>query len=159
MTDIEEERRLFYVAITRAEKRLRLSFAITRFQYGNLKNNDPSRFLDEVDPQYLKEVKKMGSDEPVGMRFMDNFRRNTNILPKKPLNAPQYTHVPSVNFVQTPSNKLQDGQRVEHQKFGFGVIKSIDHSTRDVRAIVQFEHFGERTLILTFAKLMAVKEG
>ncbi len=149
--DLEEERRLFYVAATRAENRLRLTYSLNRYRFGILKNCEPSRFIDEIDPKFIKETSKQFS-EPASVKggFFSQFKANT---PSKPP-VTQPTHTASANFVPTPAKDLKPGQKVEHQKFGFGVIKAIDTSTPDTRAIVNFDKHGEKTLILTFAKLM-----
>lgn len=157
--DLEEERRLFYVAITRAEQRLRMAYAISRYKYGQLKSCEPSRFLDELDARYLKMTKKVLAEEferKPGSRFIDQFKSPGKTAPKPVINSAGAVHVPSANFVATPPDKLAAGQRVEHQKFGFGEIREIDASGPDKRARVHFDKAGEKTLILSFAKLMVV---
>lgn len=149
--DLEEERRLFYVAVTRAEHRLRLTYSLSRYRYGVLKPCEPSRFLDEIDSKFVKESSKQFS-EPSAVKggFFNQFKAKAPTPP--PVTQP--SHKASENFEPTPAKDLKAGQKVEHQKFGFGVIKAIDTSTPDTRAIVNFDQHGEKTLILTFAKLM-----
>lgn len=151
---LEEERRLFYVAITRAEKNLCLSFATSRFRFGNVRMMEPSRFLNEIDARYLKVEKKLEMDiqEP-SFRFSDQFKRagQRKVTPAAPAIAP---HTPSPDFTPTDIRLLQPGKRVEHPKFGFGIVKDIDLTSPDKKATVIFDHNGEKTMMLGFAKLM-----
>ncbi len=174
--DLEEERRLFYVAITRAEKKLVMSYAETRYQWGRLKPCEPSRFLDEIDPKYLqfaKNIRKAVEDTqrlPQGFVKMSNREQKmpdfgtsnnptpTNILIQRPNVArPQVvgnTYKPSSDFAPSDTKNLAEGDRVEHLKFGFGKVKKIDTNGTDRKATIQFEgSIGEKTLLLSFAKL------
>lgn len=153
---LEEERRLFYVAVTRAEKKLTISYAVTRFRFGSLRGMEPSRFLNEIDTKYLKMVRKFDVEEqqPAAFKFMDQFKRvSKTTAPAKPQIV---AHNPSANFVASQISELKTGQRVEHQKFGFGVIESIDMASPDKKATILFDTNGQKTLILSFAKLMVL---
>lgn len=158
--DLEEERRLFYVAITRAKRKLFLSYALQRYRFGQLKPCEPSRFLDELDPQYLNTAATVA---PKRFSTGGNSIMNTRMQPEKrqparPSNfkrvAVPKKHNASPNFVPSEASLLKAGMKVEHLKFGFGNIESIDESGSDRRARIKFENFGEKTLILSFAKLM-----
>ncbi|MET3125582.1 DNA helicase-2/ATP-dependent DNA helicase PcrA [Arcicella rosea] len=170
--DLEEERRLFYVAITRAEKKLMMSYAESRYQYGRLKPCEPSRFLDEIDPQYLQFAKNIRRPEekpaPQGFVRMTNREQkapdfgtsnkptSTASLIAKPAPRPVVgnTYIPSQDFVPSDTKNLIEGDRVEHLKFGFGKVKKIDVNGTDRKAVIQFEGtIGEKTLLLSFAKL------
>ena len=170
--DLEEERRLFYVAITRAEKKLMMSYAESRYQYGRLKPCEPSRFLDEIDPQYLQFAKNIRRPEerpaPQGFVRMTNREQkapdfgtsnkptSTASLIAKPAPRPVVgnTYIPSQDFVPSDTKNLVEGDRVEHLKFGFGKVKKIDVNGTDRKAVIQFEGtIGEKTLLLSFAKL------
>lgn len=157
--DLEEERRLFYVAITRAEKRLRLAYALSRYRFGQIQPCEPSRFLMEIDPQFLNMAQPFFVEEgtKVGsVRMTDQFKRPAAAAkPAASANAP--THNPSSNFAPSPVHLLAAGQKVEHQKFGFGRVIQIEDATGDKRAKIQFDTVGEKVLILTFAKLMIVE--
>lgn len=153
---LEEERRLFYVAITRAEKTLTLSFATMRFRYGTMRFMEPSRFLNEIDAQFLKVEKRVEKETPPpAFRFSDQFKKPgaRGSLPP-PSTVP---HTPSPNFTPTDIRLLQPGKRVEHQKFGFGVLKEIDLNSPDKKATVVFDKNGEKTMMLGFAKLMMLE--
>lgn len=172
--DLEEERRLFYVAITRAEKRLYLTYAETRYQYGRLKPCEPSRFMDEIDGKYIhlsraaaRRMAEMqrSTERPTPAAFLRNIAskaaQNGGSQEKKApptrSGAPQTTHVPSPDFRASDPRKLASGQRVEHQKFGFGTVKLISNDQNGAKAVVQFDNQGEKTLLLGFAKLRIVE--
>lgn len=165
--DLEEERRLFYVAITRAEKRLHLSYALQRYRFGSLISCESSRFLEELDPQYIFTVKK--SNELGGSNdFLSNtpsqsssFTRNLRKSKNSGGGGSSFTRVPkkrehkqSANFIASNPDELGVGMKVEHQKFGFGKVLELDNSGGSKKAKVVFDNFGEKTLILSFAKLM-----
>lgn len=148
--DLEEERRLFYVAVTRAEKKLTLSYAVTRYVFGRLKACEPSRFLLDLDQRFLKSARVFEKNEEVE-QFERVFR-----FKAKPTAAPtiKATHTPSAGFVPSDNTLLKVGQRVEHPKFGFGTVAELDTTGSDRKARILFEQVGEKTLLLSFAKLM-----
>lgn len=167
--ELEEERRLFYVAITRAMNKLTLSFASSRFKFGNITNAEPSRFLSELDPKFLQfdaifskgnngaqskpsvQTSRFGkplspttktTPSTVGQRF------NT---PTKPAVAPPPAVDP--NFVGDDTKNIQLNQKVEHQRFGFGNVVSLDGVGDNRKAEIEFEQFGKKMIVLKFAKL------
>lgn len=153
--DLEEERRLFYVAITRAEQKLTFSYAESRYQWGRLKMCEPSRFLLEVNPRYLNTVRPLSAQPerdspPTPVAFMRKTATGSAVS-KPPVAAA--AHTPSVDFVASDTSSLQAGQRVEHQKFGFGLVSTIDVNGTDRKAVVKFDKVGDKTLLLSFAKL------
>jgi DNA helicase II / ATP-dependent DNA helicase PcrA len=162
--DLEEERRLFYVAITRAEKKLMISYAESRYQFGRLKSCEPSRFIDELDSTYLKMAKTPGKKDVSNYRPVQKtgfVEKSTNVsaaqLIQKPKQNTNYQHVPSADFKQSDPMSLQEGQRVEHQKFGFGMIAKLEINGAERKAHITFEQgVGEKTLLLSFAKLMII---
>src|SRR5690606_222583 len=127
-SDLEEERRLFYVALTRAEKNIYISYATSRYQWGNLNNCEPSRFLDELDPQYLdldfkpQQQKGSGSSssfekEKSAWQQTDSFSKpKPSIRPKTTSILPK-AHVPSSGFAPSDTKNLQVGMEVEHERF------------------------------------------
>ncbi len=161
--DLEEERRLFYVAVTRAETRLTFSYAESRYQWGRLKMCEPSRFLMEVDQRYLnltKVLKKKAEEERV-VTPAAFLRRNQGSKPAVAnsttvKNQPAQEHTPSADFVPGDTSSLTAGQKVEHAKFGFGTVTRMDINGTDRKAVILFDKAGEKTLLLSFAKLRII---
>ncbi len=155
-SELEEERRLFYVAITRAQKRLFLSYALTRYRFGRLKNCEPSRFLDDINANYVKMSNRYGglsSEPPSNTQFARSFVTGMKkTISSQPQTRPT-TYKPPVDFAPSDTSGLQEGMRVEHPKFGFGYVSKIDNTGADRKARIQFDDFGEKTLLLSFAKL------
>ncbi len=158
--DLEEERRLFYVAITRAKAKLHLSYALNRYRYGRLKSCEPSRFLEEVDPKFIKVNKKHSTTSPlssaesyVTQNFVKTLKKDASN--RKFASAPN--HKPSSDFQPSDTSGLEEGMRVEHAKFGFGKVTVMDAEGANKKAKVQFEKAGEKTLLLAFAKLRIVE--
>ena len=153
--DLEEERRLFYVAITRAMKKLTLSYALTRYRFGRLKNCEPSRFLEDIDPSYVMINKEMGSRSPVGDTehariLLKSIKRDRS---RSPMPTNRSTYKAPADFAPSDTSQLTAGMKVEHPKFGFGQVKGIDDNGANRKAKVEFNDFGEKTLLLSFAKL------
>jgi len=156
--DLEEERRLFYVAITRAEKKLYLSYAVTRYRFGRLKNCEKSRFLDDIDPTFIKVSSKFSSEEstPTSTSSGSYAKSLVNGIKKTIASSPSAkasTYKPSLDFAPSDTTSLQEGMKVEHPKFGFGKVIMMDFSGADRKAKILFDDFGEKTLLLSFAKL------
>jgi DNA helicase-2/ATP-dependent DNA helicase PcrA len=149
--DLEEERRLFYVAITRAEKKLTLSYATSRYQWGNLRSCEKSRFLDEIDPQFVDF--KFSSAGPGESPFGHVVERRSNLIPPAPRKTVATGYTPPADFQPSDTSNLQTGQRVEHPKFGFGKVTKLEVQQGSTKAIIDFEEVGEKTLLLSFAKL------
>lgn len=155
--DLEEERRLFYVAITRAEKKLFLSYALTRYRFGRLKNCEPSRFLDDIDQRFLKVSNRIAGYESspatqaggYAKSFISGIKKS---VASKPVNKAT-TYKPSADFAPSDTAGLAEGMKVEHPKFGFGKVVQMDFSGADRKAKILFDDFGEKTLLLSFAKL------
>lgn len=159
--DLEEERRLFYVAITRAEKKLYLSYALTRYRFGRLKNCEKSRFLDDIDPTFIKVSSKFAGFESTPSSSGSYAKSLVNGIKKTMTSAPvnkASTYKPSFDFAPSDTSSLQEGMKVEHQKFGFGKVVKMDFSSPDRKAKILFDDFGEKTLLLSFAKLKIHRE-
>ena len=164
-TDLEEERRLFYVATTRAGKKLTLSYATSRYRWGTLTSCEPSRFLDEIDAQYL-ELDFKPKEKISGNPFFDNERsawqQKETFSKPKPATAPKTTsilpkaHVPSEGFAPSDTSKLQVGMEVEHERFGFGKVINMEGNKPDMKATIFFKDLGQKQLLLKFAKLRIV---
>ena len=164
--DLEEERRLFYVAITRAGKKLCLSYATSRYRWGTLTSCEPSRFIDEIDARYL-ELDFKPQLKNTGNPFFDEERsawQQKEMFSKpKPSSLPKTTsiltktHVPSADFTASDTSGLLVGMEVEHERFGFGKVINLEGSKPDVKATIFFKELGQKQLLLKFAKLKIVK--
>ncbi|SDD79472.1 DNA helicase-2 / ATP-dependent DNA helicase PcrA [Algoriphagus faecimaris] len=160
--DLEEERRLFYVASTRAMDKLYLTYALTRYRFGRLLNCEPSRFLEEVDPATIKVNKRMSATrEMPGAMRKEGLPGSSGFigLKKKPesrVPTQMKIHTPSPDFKPSNTNNLKAEQLVEHPKFGFGKVEKIEVEGLNRKATIKFEHFGEKTLLLSFAKLRII---
>ena len=172
-SDLEEERRLFYVALTRAEKQAMLSYATTRYRFGNLQYCEPSRFLDEIDSQFLDAPQEAPESGFTGV--FEKFRQNYNEVNRQRSDAatlsggspksigfkPAGKPLSRVNFNSAPqgsvdiglNQSLVQGDRVFHEKFGFGQIVSLEGRWPETKAIIHFEKAGDKSLLLKFAKL------
>jgi DNA helicase-2/ATP-dependent DNA helicase PcrA len=169
--DIEEERRLFYVAITRAMNKVTLSYSQSRYRWGQPTDCSPSRFLKELDPKFIDwsedpRLKKATSKE-AGFAFQRKTATvgTTSFSPKNKTSQPgvplkpkmRTTHDP--NFKADPPEKIMQGMVVEHQRFGKGKIVKIDGEMPNRKATVFFQQIKqEKQLLLKFAKLRIVNE-
>lgn len=181
--DIEEERRLFYVALTRAEKRATLSFALSRFKWGSVVPSQASRFIKEIDAKYLDmpampETDAFGEDEDAGLRNRWNaagvakvpgdprpafqrFQRKTATPVSAEGNAaPAGFKKVDARPAAIPEGKPLDsagdltvGARVAHDRFGIGTVTAFEQTATDTKVTVRFEAAGVKTLLLKFAKL------
>jgi DNA helicase II / ATP-dependent DNA helicase PcrA len=156
--ELEEERRLFYVAVTRAENKLTLSFATSRFRYGNLIPCEPSRFIDEIDKQYLDFVYLKSATNNIGLfkskENDSNYGKGYGMNVGKMISNPLPNIKSSTNFNPSDNNLIKEGDRVEHQRFGFGTVINLEGIGENKKALVQFDTTGSKTLVLKFAKLM-----
>ncbi|MDP4208783.1 MAG: exodeoxyribonuclease V subunit gamma [Bacteroidota bacterium] len=172
--DVEEERRLFYVAITRAKEKAFLSFVETRFRWGNLTNCSPSRFLTEIDEQYLDlpqtsvNAFPSGFEEDEGMNWSRKPKfggTSTPMAEAKSMFQPKKlvklekagagSATPS-NFQATDPSKIQAGMEVMHERFGAGKIISLEGEMPNTKATVFFQAAGQKQLLLKFAKLQVL---
>ena len=153
--DLEEERRLFYVALTRAKKAVSLSFAETRMRNGKHESNAPSRFLREVAPQYLdKPLRRDSFGFDTGSGNLPPSREPVKQQPvnRKPV-IPEKPPVVDPNFVPDPMSSFRAGDHIEHNRFGEGDVLEIIGQVPDLKARVRFDRYGEKLLLLKFAKL------
>ncbi|ADZ13122.1 UvrD-helicase domain-containing protein [Riemerella anatipestifer] len=174
--ELEEERRLFYVALTRAEKQAYLSYAVSRFQWGKITDSEPSRFLSEIDAQYLdflnasmerhfvnhSGIKSNIFDDtpsaPIAFKKKEPKktlnRAETSLQPKEPKKLKPLASAKINNPVGGTTQDIQVGDRVRHDRFGMGEVIFIDGTdATNIKAKVRFEHEGEKNLILKFARL------
>ncbi len=155
---IEEERRLFYVAITRAEEFLTLSLAKSRYQYGKMRYNEPSRFLDEIDQQHLdgdvSSTRNFNSDS--SMMFSNSSSGNGSSRVSgnfKPLKKTPVVNIDPKDFRPSPGSSIEAGQKVLHLRFGFGKVIATDGKGDGRVATIHFSGVGSKRLMLKFAKL------
>lgn len=162
-TETEEERRLFYVAVTRAMKSCTLTYASSRFQWGNLTSSEPSRFIDEIDPKYLHfEAPQRGQGRSLSSGITSN--RSLGGL-NKTFDAPRPAAVTPRNLkpIATVRGGASDnleykvGYNVLHDRFGKGKITKIEGQGADKKATIFFPHHGAKTLLLRFANLTVVE--
>ena len=156
-TELEEERRLFYVAITRARKKLTLTSAQTRYRFGSLQFCEESRFLFEIPEQYIHKTQKASMGRNICISDA-NEATPTNFIPmnevrqhKKHLHNPQHTQ--NVGK-EARADQIITGLRVYHDKFGYGKVIQTDGEEADKKAVVDFDSVGNKTLLLKFAKLV-----
>jgi len=151
---LEEERRLFYVAVTRAKRFLTLSYARTRLRFGQPIMAEPSRFLDEIEPQYYQKTSARQAEEPP--RFSGN--RVANVKSLTPIQQSIMNDAPAVEaFEGDDTSQLEVNMRVEHNKFGIGLIVELEGSGAGRRAIIDFRAKGRKTLILKYVRLRIAK--
>ncbi len=158
--ELEEERRLFYVAVTRAEEKLTLSFATSRFKYGNLIPCEPSRFIDEIENKYLEfsYSNTIKMELPIAKKESQTFGKGYGMNVGKPsFSRPSAQIQISANFKESNTANLTAGQQIEHQRFGKGVVVSIQDTGDNRKALIKFSEAGEKTLVLKFAKLMILE--
>lgn len=177
-SELEEERRLFYVALTRAEKQAYLTYALSRYRWGKLVDSEPSRFIEEIDEQYLEIVTPIEERRINPMLSADIFG---DVEPNKIRYKPAKKAVfkkgttkkePTKFQVSTPKNlkpvsktdgntnlfdsKLAVGNFVKHIRFGKGEVLKIEGTGADVKAEINFQHGGVKKLLLRFAKLEVI---
>jgi DNA helicase-2/ATP-dependent DNA helicase PcrA len=156
LEDLEEERRLFYVAITRAEKKLFLTFANMRYKYGNIQYSESSRFLNEI-PEEILSMHGQQAKAPVPAQKQDGGWGSSfgkSIYPKpapKPIASP--ITASSDPFIPDDAQKLQNGMEVRHEKFGDGKVTAMEGMGINKIATIFFPTFGEKKIMLKFAKL------
>jgi DNA helicase-2/ATP-dependent DNA helicase PcrA len=177
--ELEEERRLFYVAVTRAKRHLWLSHANSRYRFGQLVQNDPSRFIEEMPEDKIDKSSAGGGarnqssgwgnaydrmhggntkgwSEPKPKLNTDNKPSKPSYMPVAPPSTLNKNHIPSENFSAADPSDLEAGMKIEHQKFGFGVIKEIEGSAHNPIALILFDKNGEKKIMLNYAKLSII---
>lgn len=182
---LEEERRLFYVAITRAEEHCFLSYAKTRFRYGKMEFGSPSRFLKDIDIRFLRLPQDAGMfrrvEEEAAAFRRENARgfapdredapyggkERVSVRPKQQIIAPTVPRnlkrvAPSANTVSaSPSaggsaNRVQQGQLIEHERFGLGEVLKVEGEGDNAKATIRFKNAGDKQLLLRFARFKVI---
>ncbi len=160
-SELEEERRLFYVALTRAMQKAYISYAEMRYKWGELKISEPSRFLDEIDPKYLdfQELRPSAKDANNTILFPGDKSKPHESSPKKQSfhkshrKLRKISDIPSQALSSGNRQNLQIGMRVKHGSFGTGKVIAIEGKGPNTKAKIQFPAVGTKTLLLRFAKL------
>jgi len=174
-SELEEERRLFYVALTRAEKAAYLTYAQTRYRWGKLVDAEPSRFLEEIDDQFLYYItpkvpepsinrfldKSIFDDAPKEIRFQKPIQRKKmerDMAKKKEVIIPK--NLKKVSETKSKSNlfdnKIAVGNIIEHERFGRGEVLSLEGKGPDKKALIKFSTAGKKNLLLRFVKLKII---
>jgi DNA helicase-2/ATP-dependent DNA helicase PcrA len=182
-SEIEEERRLFYVALTRAERQVYLSYAQSRYRWGKLIDCEPSRFLEEIDEQYVEDLAPkpvsqpktfidrdvFGSPDPGKIRFKKPLQRTPHKKNKKIEAKPvsravskpsggNFKKISEVkNVVLSDGSDLKTGSIVEHGKFGRGEVVTLDGTGGNQKAEIRFDSGETKKLLLQFAKLKIIE--
>ena len=162
--ELEEERRLFYVALTRAEKAAFLSYSQTRFKFGNITYAEPSRFISEIPTDYLEMPETRPPRNFSGTKLMQEQRfRPSNRSPipqeKKLVSLKRAASIPNDSSTQggiNASRDVKEGQTIEHLRFGRGKVVKIDGLGPSKKAVILFAKHGEKQILLKFAKLKIV---
>jgi len=148
--EIEEERRLFYVALTRAQKKAFLTYAITRFKWGNIIYCEPSRFLDDVDKSHIEFSEPEMDYKPVSIPKKET--PSYNLIQKKTIND----YKPSGTFVPGDISKVEVGMDIEHEKFGPGKVLRLDGPATNKKATIFFDLAGQKNILLRYAKMRII---
>ena len=163
--DLEEERRLFYVALTRAEKRVILSYSTTRYKWGNLIYSEPSRFIEELDPQYIQlpaeNNGRMFGDEEYSVKPKLQAGKPKETFVQRPVMGKKLVKINSASknttdFDTESLRDLQVGMNVQHDRFGSGKVINMDGDFPNNKATIFFEGIGQKQLLIKFAKLRIV---
>ena len=149
--EIEEERRLFYVAMTRAKEKLILSHCQQRFKWGNIIDCEPSRFLSEVD---MKFVNNVNTSRNYVRQKIDENKLRIKKLPHKNLRK---INSSSISKIKNPLVNINLKEKVYHERFGEGIVEDIEGEGDNIRAKINFKTSGEKKLLLKFAKLKILK--
>ena len=178
LRELEEERRLLYVAITRAEKHCILTNAKNRFRYGKMEFDNPSRFLNDIDPSFMTEdSESIGSFNGGGYGGRMPWDRDSRMYQNSKPVASQFKADPKPSFLDdrglrrnissftattttTSSSSsaadLHEGAKIEHQRFGVGVVLKVEGSGENTKATVEFVNSGTKQLLLKFAKFKVI---
>lgn len=166
-SELEEERRLFYVAMTRAEQKAVLTYTLSRYRWGKLVDAEPSRFIEEIDDQYLDHIipKNDYVFKPmIDKGIFEGFDPNEKFQTTKINTSPSQNQMGKLrkiissetyqkNTASIQIAELKVGMKVEHDRFGYGKVVSIEGKGSDKKALIDFSGVGQKHLLLRFAKL------
>ena len=152
--DLEEERRLFYVALTRARQKVFLSFAESRFRWGQMTYSEASRFIDEINPEFLDFQLKQARPSPAVSQGISSPYTSPKPL-KQAVKIPVYQ--PLGDFKADDLSGLAEGMGIEHNRFGKGTVVTIEGRSEDRKATIHFEEIGEKQILLKYAKMKILR--
>ena len=155
-SELEEERRLFYVALTRAEKQVLISFSLSRYRWGKIIDVEASRFIEEMDPEYLEfnnNDLKFYKNNRVTYKKDKERKPITYINSFKNKNLKNINNLGKISDFSRQNNSLKINQKVSHERFGLGIILVIEGEGKDKIASIDFKGIGVKKLLLRFAKL------
>lgn len=164
--DLEEERRLFYVSVTRAKEKLWVTYANSRYRFGNLVQNEPSRFIDEIPEEFLDRTftgmsnTATGSVNAFGSRMNRSFDKTPSLkkIADKLQKKEPVSHTPTTDFKADDPMEMQVGMEVEHLKFGFGKIDALEGGANNRIATITFKDgHGSKKIMLNYAKIRIVR--
>lgn len=164
--DLEEERRLFYVALTRAEKRVTLTYSTSRYRWGNLIYSEPSRFIEELDSKYIQlpaeNNGRMFGDEEYSVKPKLTTSKPKETFVQRPVMGKKLVKVNAASkntsdFDTESLKDLQVGMQVQHDRFGSGKVITMDGDFPNNKATIFFEGIGQKQLLIKFAKLRIVE--
>lgn len=147
---LEEERRLFYVGMTRAEKSVTLSYAESRWVNGQIAYSSPSRFLKEIDRKYIRDSSKLYKGEALKTPPAAPFPHLRKLDSRASFSAA------SDSSVNSAASEIYEGDRVVHSRFGTGKVLSVSGGGSEAKAVVEFDNLGVKTLLLKYAKLQKI---
>lgn len=154
--DLEEERRLFYVALTRAEKVATITYSTSRYRWGDLIHCEPSRFIEEIDPKFLR----MNEGAPVSQvrstSGSSSFAKPGSFKPPPTMRKKLLKVSESSGAEKPPPPKLATGMQVTHERFGPGKVLNLEGTYPNQKATIFFKGVGQKQLLLKFAKLEVV---
>ena len=165
-TELEEERRLFYVAITRAEKRVTLTYSTSRYRWGNLIYSEPSRFIEELDTKYVElpveNNSSMYSEQTYTPKTKLTTTKPKETFVQRPVIGKKLVKVntaakSTTDFDTESLRDLQVGMEVEHDRFGNGTVIAMEGAFPNNKATVSFEGVGPKQLLIKFAKLRIIR--
>ena len=161
-SELEEERRLFYVAVTRAKEQAYITYTQSRYRWGKLIDAEPSRFIEEIDDKYVEKenVYPYKSKPLVDASIFESFKQKKEFNSVSKPNQSQLSKLKRLYNIQNPniisnktSVKLVIGMEVSHGRFGKGKVLSVEGSGNDKKAAINFQGFGVKNLLIRFAKL------
>ena len=158
-SELEEERRLFYVALTRAEKRAFISYSLSRYRWGKIVDVEASRFIEEMDTEYLEFNNNEITFSSLYGRSLKKEKKISsinNIYSTNNKKLKKINNIGKISDFSIQNNSLKVKQRVSHERFGFGVIMGIEGIGKDKIASIDFKGIGIKKLLLRFAKLKTV---